>query len=620
MRPKKFSIFPSYEAFEKLERTSKEGVAHRSGGGRVEQRLTLLSNQKVYSLTFLIGIVGLVLIVTAFRLQVIEHASLLQQAKQNSTRQIIYHPPRGIIYDRNGKVLAKNIPHFELVLDTSLVPPELEIPDFLNSLSFQKTIPLLPLDSQISKDRYVVVASSDEYEKGIAFRSFAAEHNEFSLVIKAKRYYPFGETLSHVLGYVGKFSPSDWKEAKAQGAIYSITDEVGKTGIEKQFEEVLKGERGVKTIETNALGQAVRLIEEREPQQLGNITLTIDADLQQALFRALEGVVRVNGGSGGAVLVSNASTGEILAITSSPSFDNNMFIGGEDQEIEALLNSLKLPLFFRALSGEYPSGSIIKPIFALAALEEKIITDKTIIESSGGIQVGDFFFPDWKEGGHGRVNIVHALSESVNTFFYYIGGGYEKFKGLGVERLGKYARIFGLGSHTGVTFGAEKEGFIPTPEWKERVKKDRWYIGDTYHLAIGQGDLLVTPVQMLQMIASFSQEGKTAKLRIAKTEAESSRMITLDKKSFQIVNKALREVVESGSARALNDVGVSVAGKTGTAEVGSGKPHAWFVGFLPYEKPKFAFVVLIENGGEGSMAAVPVARQVVFELKRRYSL
>ena len=282
------------------------------------------------------------------------------------------------------------------------------------------------------------------------------------------------------------------------------------------------------------------------------------------------------------------------------------------------------PLFFRSISGEYPSGSTIKPVLASAALEEKIIDRHTSFNSVGGLWVGGrWFFPDWKAGGHGLTNVIKAIAWSVNTYFYYIGGGYGDFQGLGVERIGKYLKLFGLGETLGLDLPGESAGFVPTAEWKKKEKNEAWYIGDTYHLSIGQGDLLVTPLQVNSYTATIANGGRIYRPHLVKGiiaaagqgEPLASQVIRekfISSQNLEIVRQGMRQTVVAGSAASLNGLSVPAAGKTGTAQWNSNKKnHAWFTGFAPFDQPDFCLTVLVEEGGEGSSLAVPIAREIM---------
>jgi penicillin-binding protein 2 len=259
---------------------------------------------------------------------------------------------------------------------------------------------------------------------------------------------------------------------------------------------------------------------------------------------------------------------------------------------------------------------------AASALEEGIITENSTFLSVGGIQIGQWFFPDWRAGGHGRTEVRRAIAESVNTFFYYIGGGHEDFRGLGVDKIVHYGELFGLGTQTGIDLAGEASGFVPIKEWKEEVKGERWYIGDTYHLAIGQGDLLVTPLQVAVFTSVFANGGALMRPHFVKNILTSSdqslqeastepiREDFINRYHISTVRDGMRQTVVSGSARSMSSVPVPVAGKTGTAQWSSKKPtHAWFTGFAPFDPPEITITILIEEGGEGSEVAVPIARE-----------
>ena len=315
-----------------------------------------------------------------------------------------------------------------------------------------------------------------------------------------------------------------------------------------------------------------------------------------------------------AVVAQDPQTGEILALVSLPGFDNNIFNDPKEyaMQLNSVLQDKDQPLFNRVISGEYPSGSTIKPMMAIAALEEKIISRWTSILSLGGIKINVWYYPDWKAGGHGKTTVTKALSESVNTFFYYIGGGYKDFKGLGLEKITKYAKKFGFGKMLGVDLPGEAEGFLPSREWKKQVKNEDWYIGDTYHLSIGQGDLLVTPLQINNLTSIIANNGIFYKPKLVVGKAEIIKQDFINQENISIIKQGLRQAVTSGSARYLNDLPFTSAGKTGTAQVGGGKdPHAWFTVFAPYENPEIVLTILIENGGGGDKTAVPVAKEIL---------
>ena len=333
----------------------------------------------------------------------------------------------------------------------------------------------------------------------------------------------------------------------------------------------------------------------------------------------------------GAVAVAlDPSTGEILAMVSVPSYDNNIFTTAVSRQAYQRLERDPLnPFFNRAIAGTYPPGSSIKPFIALAALQEGTITAKTTILSTGAITVYNPYNPDasqlfrdWKAGGHGVVDVYKAIAESVNTFFYAIGGGYGDIDGLGIQRIKKYLNAFGFGSEAHVDVKGEGAGVIPDQAWKEKELGTKWVLGDTYNASIGQGNILVTPLQLARAYAALANGGKMVQPFLVKTVMDKDKNIIMENKPvitpidmvddayFAIMRTALRETVRDGSARRLADLPVAVAGKTGTAQAARGNTHAWFSSFAPFDDPQIAMVILVEDGGEGSAVAVPATREI----------
>jgi penicillin-binding protein 2 len=442
----------------------------------------------------------------------------------------------------------------------------------------------------------------------------------FSLSTFEQRIYdPSASSLSHLLGYVGGISAAELAEPAL--ADYRLVDQVGKAGLERGAESLLRGQNGKVQIEVDALGQELAIVNRTEPTPGANLTLSIDLGLQQFIQRRLEEVLRANQRSRAAVVAIDPRTGGVRALVSLPAYDSNQFATGIDAAAYAkLIADPDKPLFDRAIAGQFPAGSTFKPFVAYAALKEGVVTETTAFLSVGGIRVGPWFFPDWRAGGHGLTDVRKALADSVNTYFYIVGGGYEQTTGLGVERITAYARKFGFGETTGLPLPGEASGFLPSKQWKEETKGERWYVGDTYNLSIGQGDLLVTPIQMAAAAAALANGGTkvtprlieavdgSAATDILETTAETE---SLDPYVVQVVREGMRQAVTRGSARLLSGLGFPVAGKTGTAQnIGDRPTHAWFIGFAPYQNPTLAVAILIEEGGEGSSVAVPLAYDI----------
>jgi penicillin-binding protein 2 len=331
-----------------------------------------------------------------------------------------------------------------------------------------------------------------------------------------------------------------------------------------------------------------------------------------------------------AIVAMDPRNGQVLALLSFPEFDSNVFEqGAYDNERKKILNDQNEPLFNRALSGQYPSGSVIKPVIGAAALQEGVVTPNTIVQDNGSIVIVNpyspgvvYTFPDWKT--HGAVNIYSAIAQSCDIYFYTIGGGYGNIEGLGVDRIKKYLNLFGFGQKTGIDLPGEQPGLVPDETWKKKAKNEPWYIGDTYHLSIGQGDLLVTPLQMASAISAIANGGKlyapylvdkivdSDKNSIKVFEPELIRENFIDQKNLEAIRKGMRETVVSGSGRLLADLPVETAGKTGTAQVaGQKRENAWFVAFAPYENPEIALSIVFEGAGEGSSVAAPLARDIL---------
>lgn len=597
-----------------------------------EDRYTALPGRRVFvgaglpnsRLFFAFGFAALLLALLLGRaawMQLVERGSYAAQAEDNRIRREVLPARRGIIRDRTGAILAENVPAFHVSMRWSDLPygsgPREQMiatvarmvgvpsQDILRSLTATGT----------HADEWVSVARDVPYDRALALEVKMPELSGVSLVIGAKRHYPESTatpSLSHVLGYVGLVSPSEYADHRDEG--YRRNDEIGKTGVELSHEDAIRGDAGERRTEVDAFGRPRIIVGDRPPVDGEDAMLTLDLELQRATETALKkGMERAKVGRGSAILM-DTKDGSIRAIASLPAYDGNLFAGSvSSTAYAALLADPNHPLFPRAWAGQFPAGSTIKPLIASAALAEGVITANTPVYSVGGIRVGPWFFPDWKAGGHGTVNVRSAIAWSVNTFFYTVGGGYGDFIGLGVGRLTKWMRNFGLGGPTGVDLPGEASGHVPSEEWKKETKGERWYIGDTYNLSIGQGDLLVTPIQMARITATIANGGDfvTPHLLQEKTPVETPR-IQIDGALLATVRQGMRETVAYGSGRALSILPFQAAGKTGTAQWRSDKPtHAWFIGYAPAENPEVAVVVLLEEGGEGSSTAVPVAGEIL---------
>jgi len=559
-----------------------------------------------------------VLLLKDFKLQIIEGKRWQILADENRIRSYPIQPLRGIIYDTNHIPLATNIPK----LDLAVTPSE-----FIKNKDFESIIEKLSKSLEISKDELkkkiedhamiaypIIVKENLETEKAIVLESEFKDLPEISIVKNTLRQYADGHIFSHVLGYLGKVNQEELAE---NGFI--LDDYIGRMGIEKIYDKELRGIKGKQLIEVDSLGKIQKVLATIDPQPGKDLVLSIDANLQKKIYYALSAKINTLSTSRAAAVAVNPQNGKILALVSLPDFDNNQFVRGlSNEEFNKISNNLNQPLFNRAISGLYPPGSTIKPFIASAVLNEKVIDPYKKINCQGAINLFDKFntnviwtYRDWK--AHGPTDMIKAIAESCDVYFYTVGGGYADIEGLGIERIKKYLELFGLGKITGIDLNGEKAGLIPDPNWMKEVKKTDWSIGHTYNVSIGQGDILVSPLQITMAMSAIANGGKLYKPQLIKDKApEIIRENFIDQKFIEIVRRGMREAVISGSSRYLSDLPVPVAGKTGTAEAGKNKnPHSWFTAFAPYENPEIVITILVENGGEGSSVAVPVAKEIL---------
>lgn len=576
----------------------------------------------------------MVLIGRLFYLQVIEGERYRLLAENNCIRLQTISAPRGLIFDRNGELLAENRPSFTL----SIVPRDAHpVEETLERLSFYTGIEIAELretfDAGRGADYKPVVLRRDINRDMVA----VVESHRYDLPgvmidTKIRRYYVH-HTSAHVIGYLSEINSEELRREDALDrrreapGRYRPGDMIGKFGIEKRFEGYLRGKLGGRQVEVNARGQVVRVLGVDAAQPGDNIYLTLDLHLQQAAEALLAGKV-------GGVVVLNAENGEILALASSPTFDPNDFVDGmSHQEWNALINDPHRPIRNKVIQGKYPPASTYKIVTAIAGLEEGAINEATSVYCPGHYRFGDRVFRCWRRGGHGRVSVVDALKVSCDVFFYQVG------QKVGVDRLAYYAKACGLGSPTGIALGHEADGLIPTSQWKRASKGVPWQKGETLSVAIGQGYNLVTPLQMGVLTAAVANGGTLLRpllvrkivspdggLRIAPRKEVRGRL-PVSPETLAIVREGLWEVVNGsrGTARRAKVEGVDVSGKTGTAQVVSRtkneaaylrksrlfKPHAWFVAIGEYQGDRIAVSVIVEHGEAGSGTAAPIAKDLI---------
>ncbi len=577
-----------------------------------------------------------------FSLQVAQGKENALLASNNRIRTINITAPRGAIYDRNGVLLARNVAQYDLVVSPLQLPKsQNDINKISEAISPILNVPADDLRARLNKiqksqQTEVLLESNIDREKSLQLEEKSRELPGLLLETTPQRQYLDENMLAHFLGYIGRISAEEWKEKPE----YRPVDVIGKSGIEKSYESELKGISGKEQIEVDASGKPVRFLARVEPVAGKNISLSIDWELQKRMYGAVKSQVEKSGAKAGSGVALDPQTGEVLAAVNYPTYDANLFAKGIKQdEYNNLLNNDAKPLLNRVTSGNYPVGSVIKPFISAAALQENVVTSSTTISDNGKIDVQNIYDPSvvytfkgWKPEGIGNVNVVRAIEQSSDIYFYQVGGGYKGFQGLGERRLLDWYSKFGFGKKTGLDID-ESAGYLPSPEKKKKSTGEAWYVGDTYNVSIGQGDLKATPLQMAVATSSIANGGKIVKphlLRSVNADKSLVRAAPVDiikadfitAQNLRLVQQGMENVVSQGTACCTmkNEVPVQVAGKTGTAETSSegfdGKnprtrPHSWFSSYAPANNPRISTVIMVENSGEGSEFAAPATREVL---------
>ena len=565
-------------------------------------------------------IVGL-LVVRLWQLQVRDGAYYRRLSHDNRTRSVLLHPVRGFIYDRNGILLANNVPSFNLYVQLSDVPDREAL--------FRKLIELLSLDQRELHKKIQAQEGrpSVRLKRGVSLKeAVIVESRRLDLpgvVIRPEfqRNNPQGAYAAHVLGYVGMASEEQLAQEEFQGLPPGSL--VGQYGVEWIYEKTLQGRVGRKLIEVDALGHEKRMISMDKPQVGDDVYLTIDFRLQKLAEDLL-------GEEAGAIVALEPHTGEVLALASRPSFDPNALSRGlRSNEWNDILQDTRHPLTNRAIQGQYPPGSTFKIIMAAAALETAVIGSTDTLHCGGRFRLGNRTFRDWKKYGHGAVDLHHAIANSCDVFFYRLGHR------MGIETIAVYAKQFGLGAKTGIDLPAERTGLVPSREWKRRARGEPWYPGETISVSIGQGFVTVTPLQMANVIAMIGNDGIPVQPHVVRGVREReggwiekwtpapTPSLALQPHQLEAIQAALAAVVTEGTARRAQSSKVRIAGKTGTAQVVSlrsgpaeetpkrFRDHAWFVAYAPFENPTIAVALLLEHMGHGGSAAAPLAKELI---------
>jgi penicillin-binding protein 2 len=532
------------------------------------------------------------------------------RSEENRLRIIPISPNRGLIFDRNGKVMVDNRTSYSVFIYPVKITPELElkIRKLAKKLNVEPKMIINKLKYAGANSPYPIEIKQDVDQETISYLlenrlSFPAITIEHSIT----RTHPEKHLASHILGYTGEISYEELNELRDKN--YKVGNTIGKTGVENTFEDILRGKEGGHFIEVDAIGRKIRTLKTEPPEQGNNIRLTIDLNLQKKVESLLEG-------KKGAAVVMDVNTGEVLAMASKPDFDPNMFYSKITKKEWDKIQKLENPFLNRAINS-YTPGSIFKVITSSAGLETGKLTADRQFYSKGYFTLGGYRFNDWNPQGFGWVNIEKALAYSIDTVYY------ELSLELGINNIKRYANMFGLGNKTGIDLPGESKGIIPDQAWKEKYWKEQWYPGDSVNSSIGQGFVHVTPLQAAVMTAALANGGKVLKPQLLKSKTDKPgdvvpeviRTVSVSAKNLQIVRNGLRAAVTYGTAAALRFPNLEVAGKTGSAEdPPQKKTHGWLISYAPYKSPKYTVVVFLQNGGHGGSVAAPIAVDIYRQL------
>ncbi len=579
-----------------------------------------------------------ILVVQLINLQVIQGAEYKRKAETNALREVPVPAARGLIYDRNGRLLVQNSARFSVAIVPGDLPERGEAGVY-RQISRVLGMTVEEIQAKVQEGINLrgpyspaIVKENVDRDTALTLMELEPHAPGLKVLVEPSRLYLTGSVLSHVLGYVGPISAEEYAELKDKG--YLLQDYLGKTGVEYTYEAELRGKLGKKLVEVDALGRELKVVSERPPVDGANLVLSIDLELQKRVAEVLQQYAGSSENASAAIM--DVRTGEILAMASLPTFDNNAFSNPlTEEQLAALINAPGKPLVNHAIAERYPPGSTFKTIVGSAALQEGVASAATTITSRGYITVANEFnpniiyvYPDWAPLG--TLDFYGGLAMSSNVYFYYLAGGKpdEGFRGLGEDRVAQYARAFGLGAPTGIDLPGESPGLVPDAAWKEENLGEPWTLGDTYNFGIGQGYVAATPLQMLRAVAAIANGGRLVTPHVAKElrDSHGNLLRTLDfpdagtvpvsPENLATVRAGMRRSVTDGVAKAAAIANVAVAGKTGTAEFGEVLPngkhptHGWFVGFAPYDDPQIAVVVFVQRGSGGADAS-PAAAQIM---------
>ena len=591
--------------------------------------LVLRRSKKIF---IFIQVLTVFLLLNFWKIQVLDHKKYWEKSEANRMREIVLPSQRGLIKDRGETILADNKASFKV----SIIRENCEDYD----KSCRKISRLLKIEEDVLKERIkryesfpvfkpIVIKENLSFEEVAVIEARKLEFPELFLQAEPKRFYPFGNLAAHALGYIQELSGEEIKKGLYQQR--RLGDLIGKTGVEKVYEATLVGTDGEALEIVDSMGRSKGKIAKREPEKGQNIILTIDYALQEKAEELLEG-------REGAVVMMDPQTGEILALASYPTFDPNKFIDRfTPEEWLDLVNSPEFPLENRAIRGQYAPGSIFKLVIDLGALELGIIDEETTFTCKGEIEIYNEPFTCWVEKGHGEMNLIQAIRNSCNIYHYQVG------KKMGIDEISRYAKMLGFGAKTGIDLPGEKTGLVPDPQWKREVRKERWQPGETISVSIGQGPLLVTPLQVALYTSIIANRGRKVTPHLLNSQSLAGKRVFSEKdavdielSTFETVIQGMWEVVnKGGTGWAANVKGFDICGKTGSTQLISTekdkekkveeeeeeeetKTHSWFTGFAPRDNPKIVVTVIIEYGGMGGATAAPLARKLFNSYRRKY--
>lgn len=559
---------------------------------------------RVFSLIIFLSV--LFILSGLFYIQIGMHERYKVMSEENRLKIVPLMAPRGTIFDAEGRALVKDVLSFNVAVIYSRIKDKEQVSEMLSSVLGFSPEEISDAIKEARRQPFTpyVIASDIGMEKAVHIEEAGGEYPGLLLDVISKREYLEGKSAANILGYLGLINRAEFERLKHYG--YRLNDMVGRDGIEKYYDDYLRGTHGGKQIEVDHRGRQVDTLGYREPTRGRDVYLTINKDLQEYCSSLLKG-------KKGCIIAMEPVSGEVLAIASAPSYDPEIFTDSKrsDERAEVLTDE-EYPLMNRAISGVYPPGSVFKTVVATAALETGAVDEHTTFYCNGFVTLGDTTFRCWRKGGHGSQDMREAIKNSCNSYFYNLG------LNLGVDNIAGYAKKFGIGQKTGIDLPQEAPGILPSAEWKRQNMHEQWYRGETLNYAIGQGYLLTSPMQLARSMSVFANGGFLVKpfivsrvggITVNKGKRED---IEISPKTIEIIREGLRECVNHprGTGQKAKLLDVIVSGKTGTAQTSKDINHGWFAGFAPYDDPKLTVVIFDEYGGKGGYYAAGTAQDV----------